>query len=134
MFPEFFVTIGGVKVKVTQYYAVVPGISIHNDTIPHLAGSTGLNRKQLEEDTQAVLYRGWAYNLKWFIRYWVRWYYKQFPDLIKEDGTMAGFDASVLARYFWPGEAHGGAKKQYLREELRQWAVKAREIQSPTPD
>jgi hypothetical protein len=120
--PGFKIKTGIVTLVVPSYYATLPIVEISDGDVATLTGFTGYKRKELDEHLNRVLLRGWQQQLKWFVRYWVRWYYRCFPDLLDEDGQMLGFDATVLARYYWPGEPHGGKAKVYLRKELISWA------------
>jgi hypothetical protein len=123
---QFGLRVGGKAVLVVpQYYAALPIVKVDDGDLAVIASNTGYSRKRVEDDVNDVLLIGWKQQLKWFVRYWVRWYYKSFPELARPDGTMLGFDASKLARYYWPGEKTAGKRKNYLREELHKWAEKA---------
>lgn len=118
---------GGSKqtLVIPQYYAALPIVRVDDGDLVFIASNTGYSREKVETDVNSVLLIGWGQQLKWFVRYWVRWYYKSYPELCCPDGTMRGFDASHLARYYWPGEKTAGKRKEYLRKELNRWAEKA---------
>ena len=123
--PNIFTLKGKQMLVVPQYYAALPIVEVDDGDLAFIASNTGYSRLKVEKDVNNVLLIGWRQQLKWFIRYWVRWYYKCYPELVRPDGTMLGFDASHLARYYWPGEKTAGKRKEYLREELNRWAEKA---------
>jgi len=95
----------------------VPRIRVDHE-IRSQVRNIGISMVRFDASMQLMFERGMLLSIKSFIKYWAVKYYKMFPDLQNDDGTMAGFDPEDLIRYWLPSERVNGARTQETRARL----------------
>ena len=107
----------------------IPCVQLDLSTETYLTSNiinlTGLSpfdaRDRLKDAIQETFERGYLYKFKWHLLHWARIYAKQFPEVVREDGTLRGFNAEVLGQRWMPGKREGGKEDKVTRELLADW-------------
>lgn len=90
----------------------------------------GLSADEAEQDVRSRYLRGWISwykrQLKYSIRGWAERYAEMHPELVADDGSLAGFDPERMQSCYFPFENTGRKGKPFARELMREMAQEAK--------